>query len=164
AEPMIVAHRGASHDAPENTMAAFNLAWEQGADGVEGDFYLTSDGKIVCTHDRDTKRVAGKKLVVEESTLEELQALDVGSWKDPKFKDERMPTLADVLASVPAGKKLFIECKSGAKIVEPMIRECKASKVPLENMVVISFNKDVIAACHEQWPELKTHWLCDYKE
>lgn len=164
AEPMIVAHRGASYDAPENTMAAFKLAWEQGADGVEGDFYLTSDGQIVCTHDRDTKRVAGKKLVVEESTLEELQALDVGSWKHRKFADERMPTLADVLAATPEGKKVFIECKSGDKIVGPMIEACKKSKVPLDNLVVISFHKEVIEACHEQLPELKSHWLTDYKE
>ncbi len=164
AEPMIVAHRGASYDAPENTMAAFKLAWEQGADGVEGDFYLTSDGQIVCTHDTDTKRVAGKKLVVEKSTLAELQALDVGSWKDPKYANERMPTLADVLAAVPEGKKVFIECKSGDKIVEPMIEICRQGKVPLENLVVISFHKDVIKACHEQLPELKSHWLTDYKE
>lgn len=164
AKPMIVAHRGASYDAPENTMAAFNLAWEQGADGVEGDFYLTSDGHVVCTHDSDTKRVAGKKLGVEASTLAELQALDVGSWKDPKFAGERMPTLADVLASTPEGKKVFIECKSGDKIVGPMIEACKQSKVPLKNLVVISFRKEVIKACHEQLPELKTHWLTDYKE
>jgi glycerophosphoryl diester phosphodiesterase len=164
AEPMIVAHRGASYDAPENTMAAFDLAWEQGADGVEGDFYLTSDSQIVCIHDKDTNRVARQKLVVEKSTLEELQALDVGSWKDPKFADERMPTLSDVLASLPEGKKLFIECKSGAKIVAPMIKACQESKVPLDNLVVISFHEEVIKACHEQLPELKSHWLTDYKE
>ena len=50
----IVAHRGASFDAPENTLAAFRLAWEQGSDGVEGDFYLTRDHQIVCIHDRST--------------------------------------------------------------------------------------------------------------
>ena len=57
AEPFLVAHRGASHDAPENTLPAFELAWKQGADAIEGDFHLTSDGKIVCIHDFDTKRV-----------------------------------------------------------------------------------------------------------
>jgi glycerophosphoryl diester phosphodiesterase len=164
AEPMIVAHRGASYDAPENTMAAFKLAWEQKADGVEGDFYLTSDGRVVCTHDGNTKRVAGEKLIVEESTLAELQALDVGSWKDPKFADERMPTLEDVLAATPEGKKVFIELKSHAKVVPPMLEIIKKSNVPLENLVVISFHRDVIKACHEQLPELKSHWLTDYKE
>jgi glycerophosphoryl diester phosphodiesterase len=53
----IVAHRGASYDAPENTVAAMELAFEQGADGVEADFYLTSDGHIICCHDKDTERM-----------------------------------------------------------------------------------------------------------
>jgi glycerophosphoryl diester phosphodiesterase len=56
---MIVAHRGASYDAPENTLAAFKLAWQQQSDGIEGDFYLTADRQIVCIHDADTKRTAG---------------------------------------------------------------------------------------------------------
>jgi glycerophosphoryl diester phosphodiesterase len=55
AEPFLVAHRGASHDAPENTLPAFELAWKQGADAIEGDFHLTADGKIVCVHDRSSR-------------------------------------------------------------------------------------------------------------
>ena len=55
----IVAHRGASADAPENTLAAFRLAWDQKADAIEGDFYLTRDQRIVCFHDRDAKRITG---------------------------------------------------------------------------------------------------------
>ena len=65
AEPLIIAHRGSSASAPENTIAAFELAWEQQADGVEGDFLLTKDGHIVCFHDKDTKRITGKKLIVK---------------------------------------------------------------------------------------------------
>ena len=57
---LIVAHRGASHDAPENTLSAFLLAWEQGADAVEGDFLLTRDGQIVCIHDKTTRRTSGQ--------------------------------------------------------------------------------------------------------
>src|SRR5829696_4703105 len=75
---IIVAHRGASHDAPENTLAAFNLAWEQGADGVEADFYLTSDGNIICSHDPDTQRTAGVKHVISETPFAVLRKLDVG--------------------------------------------------------------------------------------
>ena len=67
--PLIVAHRGASHDAPENTLAAFNLAWKQGADGIEGDFFLSQDGHLVCIHDKDTTRFTGKKLVVNNTPL-----------------------------------------------------------------------------------------------
>ena len=81
AEVKIVAHRGASLDAPENTLAAFRLAWSQGADAIEGDFRLTKDGRIACLHDDTTQRTAGLDLTVADSTLAELRELDVGSWK-----------------------------------------------------------------------------------
>src|SRR6187402_1705451 len=80
----IVAHRGASYDAPENTLAAFKLAFEQGADGVEADFYLSSDGEIVCCHDKDTQRTAGVKHVINKTPLKVLRTLDVGRWKNKK--------------------------------------------------------------------------------
>lgn len=66
---VIVAHRGASQDAPENTIAAFKEAWAQNADGIEGDFYVTKDQQIVCIHDANTERTAGRKLEVANSTL-----------------------------------------------------------------------------------------------
>src|SRR6478752_5983209 len=114
----IVGHRGASYDAPENTVASVKLAWEQKADAAEFDVYRTKDGKIVVIHDKDTKRTAGGvNKVVAESTLAELRALDVGKWKGEKYAGERIPTLAEVLATVPAGKKVFIEVKPGPEVV-----------------------------------------------
>ncbi len=100
----VIAHRGASFNAPENTLAAFRLAWQQGADGIEGDFYLTDDGEIVCLHDSDTGRTGDRKLSVGQSTLEQLRTVDVGISKGEKFRGERIPTLAEVLAVVPAGQ------------------------------------------------------------
>jgi glycerophosphoryl diester phosphodiesterase len=161
---LIIAHRGASHDAPENTLSAFKLAMEQGADGFEADFYLTSDGKIVCFHDKDTERISGKKLVVVKTPLADLQKLDVGNWKDPKWKGERMPTMADVLAAVPADKKIFIELKSSVEIVAPMKRVIEESSLKPEQMVIISFHADAIAECKKQLPHIKALWLCGYKE
>ena len=102
---LIIAHRGASADAPENTLAAFRLAWQQGADGIEGDFRLTSDGRIVCFHDDDTARVAGISLIVEETPLTKLRTLDVGAWKGKPWQGERIASLEEVLAEVPAGKQ-----------------------------------------------------------
>ncbi|TWU26080.1 glycerophosphodiester phosphodiesterase family protein [Bythopirellula polymerisocia] len=90
---LLVAHRGASADAPENTLSSFQLAWEEGADAIEGDFYLTSDNQIVCIHDDTTERVSGVDLDVASATLEELRKLDVGSWKERKYINERIPTL-----------------------------------------------------------------------
>ena len=80
-KPMVVAHRGASGEAPENTIPAFKLAWRQGADAIEGDFHLTKDGQVVCIHDANTKKVAEKNLVVKNTTLAELKKLDVGIKK-----------------------------------------------------------------------------------
>lgn len=65
-ESLLIAHRGASRDAPENTLAAFDLAWQQGADGIEADFRLTGDGRIVCLHDASTGRTAGVDLTVAD--------------------------------------------------------------------------------------------------
>src|SRR5215218_7394628 len=81
----IVGHRGASFDAPENTLASVKLAWEQKADAAEFDVFLSKDGKIVVIHDANTKRVAGVDKPVVQQTLEELRTLDVGKWKNPKF-------------------------------------------------------------------------------
>jgi glycerophosphoryl diester phosphodiesterase len=161
---LIIAHRGASHDAPENSLSAFKLAIEQGADGVEADFYLTSDGKIVCFHDKDTKRIAGTKLDVVKTTLADLQAIDVGSWKGPKWKGERMPTMADVLAAVPNDKLVFLELKSGVEIVAPMKDVIEASSLDPKQIVIISFHADAIAECKKQLPHIKALWLCRYED
>lgn len=160
----IVAHRGASADAPENTLAAFNLAWAQGADGIEGDFYLTSDGQIVCIHDKDTERTAGKKLSVAESTLEELRQLEYGSWKAEEFRGEQLPTLRQVLACVPDGKLMVIELKTGPEIVPKLKKDLAASQLEDDQILIISFQQDTIAACKEQLPGLRAHWLTSYKQ
>ncbi len=161
---LVIGHRGASAEAPENTLAAFNLAWQRGADGVEGDFYLSSDGRIVCVHDGDTERVAGVKHVIAETTFADLRKLDVGAWKDEKWRGEKIPTLEEVLATVPAGKKLFIELKVGPQIAKPLERILSASSVKPEQIVIISFNKETIAACEKIMPHLRSHWLTGYKK
>src|SRR5436190_9554723 len=95
----LVAHRGASADAPENTVAAIKLAWEQKADASEFDVYLTKDGKIVVIHDATTKRTAGEDKKVADTSLEDLRKLEVGKWKNPKFAGEKIPTLEEMLAT-----------------------------------------------------------------
>jgi glycerophosphoryl diester phosphodiesterase len=159
---LIIAHRGASHDAPENTIAAYKLAIEQGADAFEGDFWLGAGGHILDLHDKDTKRVAGKKFSITKAPFEKLRALDVGSWKKKKWKDERIPTLEEVLAIVPTGKKVFLELKSGPEIVKPMAKVIAASHLSAEQIVLISFHADAIAACKKQMPDLKALWLCSF--
>jgi glycerophosphoryl diester phosphodiesterase len=92
-KPLIIAHRGESFDAPENTLAAINLAWERGAEAVEIDIQFSKDRELVVIHDTDTKRLAGIDKKVVDQTLEELKKLDVGVWKDIQFKGERVPTI-----------------------------------------------------------------------
>lgn len=161
---LIVAHRGASHDAPENTMAAFHLAWEQGADAIEGDFYLSKDGEIVCVHDEDLKRVAGNDAKVVDLTLEELRRLDVGSWKDQRFASERIPTLQEVLATVKEGKQIFVEVKCGAEIVPTLTKVIKSSSLKDEQIAIISFNEAVVQGCIQAMPTLTVNWLTGFKQ
>ncbi len=161
---LIVAHRGASHDAPENTMAAFELAWQQGADGIEADFHLTSDGHVLCIHDADTARTAGVKLKVVDHSLEQLQQLDVGSWKGEQWAGERMPTLGQILQKLPSDKWFFIELKTGPEIVPPVQQLLADYTGATERLVIISFNQATIARCAELLPEIRRHWLVGFRE
>ncbi len=155
----IVAHRGASHDAPENTLAAINLAWQRGADAVEIDVYLSADGQIVTSHDATTKRTAGVDRKVVDQTLEELKALDVGRWKDPRFAGERIPTLEEILKTVPDGRRMFIEVKCGPEIVGELRRVCLQSGKSPWQTTVISFNLDVIRAVKKNMPGVPAYWV-----
>ncbi len=160
----IVAHRGASFDAPENTVAAMKLAFEQGADGVEGDFYLTSDGHIVCIHDKDTERTAGVKHVIVETPLAELRQLDVGSGKNEKYRGEKLPTFAEIAETIPDGKKFIIELKTGPEIVAPLKEELAKTDLEDDQILIICFDEKTVAECKRLLPDLKCHWLTGYQQ
>lgn len=130
AQVEIIAHRGASHNAPENTVAAIKLAWQQDADGSEFDIWLTKDGKIAVLHDKDTKRTTGVTKLVHQTTLAELRSLDAGKWKAPQFAGEKIPTLEEMLATIPPQKQVFIEVKCGPEIVPVLNRSLAAAKLP----------------------------------
>lgn len=163
-QPLIVAHRGASRYAPENTISAFNLAWEQGADAIEGDFHLTADGHIVCIHDRNTKRVSDRDLIVSESTLAELRELDVGAYRGEKFTGSVVPTIAEVFSTIPAHKKIYIEIKCGSEIIPVLIEEITKSGLQREQVVMISFHEKVIQRLKSKTPQYKAFWLSGFKK
>ena len=152
----IIAHRGASHDAPENTLASVRLAWEQGAEAVEVDVHLSYDNRVVVIHDADTKRVAGVKRLVRNLTLSELQKLDVGRWKSTKFKGERLATLEDVVETIPPGKRMLVEIKTGSEIVPHF------SQVP-SNVAPISFDLEAVAAIKAARPDLECYWVLGWR-
>ncbi len=104
--PLIIAHRGASAYAPENTLAAFCLAQEQGADAIELDAKLSLDGAVVVIHDQTVDRTTGGKGEVRKLTLGQLKALDAGQFFSSRFAGEPIPTLEEVFEAV--GRRLLI--------------------------------------------------------
>lgn len=160
---LIIGHRGASRNAPENTLAAFRLAWAEGADGIEADFRLSGDGRIVCLHDASTGRTAGKNLAVASASLAELRRLDVGRWLGAAWEGERIPALAEVLETLPPEKKLFIELKSGPEIAAPLARELLQSGVAPEQLRLLSFSAPLLAEVKALLPGYRTCWLTDYR-
>lgn len=107
----ITAHRGASGQAPENTLASFRRAIEDRADWVELDVQESKDGVVIVAHDSDLKKVSGADVKIWEATADELRAIDIGSYFDAKFKDERVPTLLDVLQTCKGKVRVNIELK-----------------------------------------------------
>ena len=109
--PLIIAHRGASNLAPENTLASFRLAKELGADGFECDVQLTKDHKLVIAHDFFTDAHTGVKGDIYDMTFDELRQLDFGKWKSPEYEGEKIPTIEEVLDIGKDMKMMHIELK-----------------------------------------------------
>ena len=163
--PAIVAHRGASADAPENTLAAFRAGFDQGADAVEGDFRSTRDGVIVAIHDADLRRTTGDPRRVDEIDFAELQRLDAGSWgrwRDGDFVGERVPSLEAILEVVPEGRGVVIEVKDSTRIVPALIEAVDGSGVAVDMITVISFDADVIAAVKSRRPDWRALWVTGF--
>ncbi len=158
----IVGHRGASYDAPENTVAAERLGFEQGMDAGECDVYLTRDNKIMVMHDGNGKRTAGITNKMSESTSAELRKASAGDWaqwKGKGFEKEKIPFLSEVLATIPPGKGMFVEVKCGPEIIPFLKKEFKASGLKKEQLIVISFNYEVCRQSKLQMPEYKVLYL-----
>ena len=158
----IIAHRGASHDAPENTLPAVTLAWERDADAVEVDVFLSKDGVVVAIHDKTTKRVAGEDRAVSDQTLVELKALDVGRWKHVKYAGTRIPTISEALATVPNGKRLVIEIKGDDQAIVPALEKAVDQSGKRSQVVFIAFSYDLIVAAKRLMPDAPAYWLYGY--
>ena len=154
----IIAHRGASYDAPENTLPAVRLAWELGADAVEIDIHQTGDGRIVAIHDSDTLRVTGREGVVAALNFDRLRALDAGAWKGPQWVGTTIPTLGEVLDTVPEHKTLVVEIKCASTVLNELERVLDASG-KRSQVMLIAFDYATIRQAKRRMPDLPCYWL-----
>ncbi len=164
-KPRIIAHRGASSAAPENTLAAFRLAVESGADGIEFDVQLSRDGVPVVIHDADLVRTAGMNKLVADMTAAELGRVDNGSRFDAKFAGEYVPTLEETLdALADLDGAVYIELKCGRGEVDPLaLSVCNiaaASKV-FRNVIIKGFNPAVVPVVKTIAPNVLAYCLFD---
>ncbi len=164
AQQTFIAHRGASHLAPENTIASANLAWELGADAIEIDVHLSKDNRVMVIHDKSTKRTCENKTSHEiantPSTL--LHDLDAGIWKGEEFKGEKIPYLSEIINTVPEGKTLVVEIKCNKDVI-PALSRCIEKSGKQKQIVFICFNWQIILATQKAFPENKCYWLSSSK-
>ena len=160
---IIIAHRGESYGAPENTHASINLAWERNDDAVEIDVQLTRDGRIVVIHDKSTLRTGGKLKRISSNTYENLLLVDVGKFKSRKWKDERIPLLDDVIDKVPENKILFVEVKSDYRIVKPLKNLIKQKVIEPNQIKFIGFDINTMKLLKKTLHEFESYWIIEGK-
>lgn len=159
----IIAHRGASHDAPENTLAAAKLGWEQGADAVEIDIQISVDGRLMVLHDATTNRTTGRRGEISRLTAAEAQSRDAGSWKGARFAGEKIPLLEDILSTLPKEGRLVIEIKTGPEAVPILARVLAGSGHALKQFMIIAFDPAVAAEAKRLLPACKVLRLASHE-
>lgn len=161
--PLIIAHRGASAEAPENTLSAFRLAWEQDADAVEMDLRLTRDGHVAVVHDADLRRVAGNPHKVASLTAAELVQIQTTlSPGHRTLQGVHVPMLAEVLREVPPRKKVFLELKAGVGMVGAVQRVLEHGALEPEQVVLIGFDRAAMQVAKQTMPMAEVAWVVDY--
>ncbi len=155
----IIAHRGASLLAPENTVASTKLAWEKGADAVECDIWLSKDNKIIVCHDASTNRTTGENHLISKTDSRILRELDAGSYKDEQFRGEKLPFLYELLQTVPQGKELVVEIKCKSEVLPYLKKEVEQYQEQ-RNITFICFDFKTICETKELFPEHPCYWLC----
>jgi glycerophosphoryl diester phosphodiesterase len=158
ANPLPIAHRGAAGYAPENTLASVRKAIKLGAKYIEIDVHMSRDGEVVAIHDNSVDRTSDGKGKVFDFSFAELQELDAGSWFSKRFKDEKIPSLKNVLMEIGNSGTLIIELKHGADRypnIEKKISELIKKHGMQSRVIVKSFNTKILRTFKELAPELK---------
>lgn len=160
--PTVMAHRGLSADAPENTLYAFSDAISVGADFIELDVQQTRDGVLVVMHDSNPKRTTGVNKDIWDVDYADIQNLDAGSWFDPAYANARIPTLEETLQFVDKRAKLNIEIKPtkhGSDTLEQDVAELITRYQYTDACYVTSFSYGSLKKVKEANPEIRTGYL-----
>jgi len=154
----IIAHRGASHDAPENTLHALQLAWHEKADGVEVDVRTSKDGRNVLMHDETLARTTGLAGRIADQTWDILRAADAGSWKGPRWRHSNIPLLRDVLRMVPNGRLLYLELKGGREMLPALTADFDVARPPKDRVRFLSFDLRMLREVRKALPAYACYW------
>jgi glycerophosphoryl diester phosphodiesterase len=157
----IIAHRGASYDAPENTLASLKLGFDQGADAGELDVHCTKDNGLVVLHDDNTLKVSGISNLISTVDLVTLRNLEVGQWGKWKGKGftERIPTLEEALKLVPKNRKMIVEIKPAGDFFSVLEKAVQASELKPSQIVFITFHIVSARALKKRFPSHEVYWL-----
>ena len=156
-QPLVFAHRGASAYAPENTFAAFDLAIDMGARAMETDVQVTADGHLVLLHDERVNRTTNGHGPVAALTLAEVKALDAGSWLDPRFAGQRVPTADELLARYGGRVRLRLEVKAPGVVdrLLPLVEDAGL----LDQVDLTSFELEYVVQLAARAPSAKVGYL-----
>jgi len=164
--PKLIAHRGASAYAPENTLVAFELALRQGIDWIECDVTLSKDGVPVIFHDKTFKRMAKRTKYINQLTFEEIMQIDVGAWFSKKFSGQTTPTLEELLIFAKENQiKINLELKPNAykpkclvMQVDQLIRQTNFTK---NDLLISSFDSTSLMYAYKYMPQIQRGLLMD---
>lgn len=157
---LFIAHRGLSTLAPENTSAAFDLAWAHDCDGIELDVQVTRDGQVAVHHDPDLKRTASLDIAIADEDYAPLSEHDIGSHFDSKFADQRISLLSDILTAMPVGKLVQLEVKPEVSRIDEVISVVREARRDVK-IYMMSFDPEQLSALHAGLPDLSTLWVVD---
>ena len=163
--PLIIAHRGAMKEAPENTKSAFDKAVSYSVDGIEFDVQITRDGRPVIFHDQSLTKINGSLKSICDHTFYEIGGYDWGSWFSEDFKNEKILTLDQVLETYGSKTRLMIEIKPPPKAeaknlyykLAAQVTEAVRNLIPhnqIPNMYILSFDPEIIKSAYINDPEL----------
>ena len=154
---MVIAHRGYSSVAPENTLSAIKEAVKIGANYIEVDVHLSRDGEIVVIHDESIDRTTNGTGRVEDLPLDELKTYDAGGWFSPRHQGEAIPTLDEVFQAVPKGTKIIVEIKEGRSRyqgIEDKIISSADVRGRRDDIILKAFNEDILHTAEQLAPDI----------